>query len=56
MPLIILLVGYIAWIVIQRKKYVQQQKEDEMWRMLGESMERKEKEKERLKNSYTIDD
>lgn len=56
MPLVVLIWLYIIWIIIKRRQYLKQQKEDEMWRRIGEHMDKEKTEREKLKNSYTIED
>lgn len=56
MPLVVLIWLYIIWIIIKRRQYLKQQEEDEMWKKVGDQMEREKTERERLKNSYTIDE
>ncbi len=56
MPLVIFIWGCIIWAAITSWREKKKREEDEMWRRLGESMKQKDAERERLKNSYTIDD
>lgn len=56
MPLVVLIWVYIIWIVIKKRQYLKKQKEDEMWRSVGEYMDKETADRERLKNSYTIED
>lgn len=56
MPFLVLIWGYIIWIIIKRRQYLKRQKEDEMWRRIGAQFDKEKAERDRLKNSYTIDE